>query len=312
MANYSISATQLAEGEIVLIRGKLGFSRLVSLIEGAELEASDQRKVQHRMSPTGRPHTTVTITDAEVVYKNPTAPTLEEMFVSERRYASKQNPASGPNWSIDNKSTTLPIIAAKNDDGSWEQITPDVDLASGLDVTLVLRVYKPKQHMNRGLSLDQVIVNETPRFYSGGMATDELAARGIVYAVPPRAVQAQSRGAEAVVGNDQVRTQFEDGLALPAPVTAPVAAPVVEPKPAQGQTAPAVRVPAPVADASSQAPAEEETIEQKLARLEAENAALRSQPAEPAPVEVGVGSAVSYDPNNPWGPATTAPGGITF
>ena len=37
MANYSISASQLTEGSAVLIRGKLAFARLTSLIEGAAL-----------------------------------------------------------------------------------------------------------------------------------------------------------------------------------------------------------------------------------------------------------------------------------
>ena len=226
MANYSISASQLTEGTSVFIRGKLAFARLASLIEGAALAASDQRKVQSGMSPVGKPHTTATIIEAEVQFADPANPTVEEQFVAERRYVSKKNPDTGANYSIDSKGTNLPIIAIPSDkgDGTFDQDTSGQELAQGLDVTLVLRVYKPKNFANRGLSLDQVIVNEVPRYYNaGGVATGELAARGIVFNAPPRAVQAQSGSGSvsgSAVGNGEnpVGTDVEDGLSFPAPV----------------------------------------------------------------------------------------------
>lgn len=314
MANYSISANQLTEGTSVFIRGKLAFARLTSLIEGAALAASDQRKVQNGMSPVGKPHTTATITEAEVQFADPANPTVEEQFVSERRYTSKKNPASGANYSIDSKGTNLPIIAIPSEkgDGTYDQDTSGQELAQGLDVTLVLRVYKPKNFANRGLSLDQVIVHETPRYYNaGGVASGELAARGIVFNTPPRAVQAQP-GTESAVGNGEepVATEVEDGLSFPAPQPA-VAAPVAAPAPAQVHTqvatapvavlpeAPAAPVPAPVPAVQPQ----QETPEQKLARLERENAELKN-----------AGSAVGAPAGQgPWGGSGDAQqAGITY
>ncbi|MDO5865134.1 MULTISPECIES: hypothetical protein [Paenarthrobacter] len=313
MANYSISANQLTEGTSVFIRGKLAFARLTSLIEGAALAASDQRKVQNGMSPVGKPHTTATITEAEVQFADPANPTVEEQFVSERRYTSKKNPASGANYSIDSKGTNLPIIAIPSEkgDGTYDQDTSGQELAQGLDVTLVLRVYKPKNFANRGLSLDQVIVHETPRYYNaGGVASGELAARGIVFNAPPRAVQAQP-GAGSAVGNgdEPVGTEVEDGLSFPAPQPA-VAAPVAAPVPAQAHAqipsepiaavAPAAApVPAPVAAEQPQ----QETPEQKLARLERENAELKN-----------AGSAVGAPAGQgPWGGSGDAQqAGITY
>lgn len=314
MANYAISANQLTEGTSVFIRGKLAFARLTSLIEGAALAASDQRKVQNGMSPVGKPHTTATITEAEVQFADPANPTVEEQFVSERRYTSKKNPASGANYSIDSKGTNLPIIAIPSEkgDGTYDQDTSGQELAQGLDVTLVLRVYKPKNFANRGLSLDQVIVHETPRYYNaGGVASGELAARGIVFNTPPRAVQAQP-GTESAVGNGEepVATEVEDGLSFPAPQPA-VAAPVAAPTPAQVHTqvatapvavlpeAPAAPVPAPVPAVQPQ----QETPEQKLARLERENAELKN-----------AGSAVGAPAGQgPWGGSGDAQqAGITY
>lgn len=314
MANYSISANQLTEGTSVFIRGKLAFARLTSLIEGAALAASDQRKVQNGMSPVGKPHTTATITEAEVQFADPANPTVEEQFVSERRYTSKKNPASGANYSIDSKGTNLPIIAIPSEkgDGTYDQDTSGQELAQGLDVTLVLRVYKPKNFANRGLSLDQVIVHETPRYYNaGGVGSGELAARGIVFNAPPRAVQAQP-GSGSAVGNGEepVATEVEDGLSFPAPQPA-VAASVAAPAPAQVHTqvatapvavlpeAPAAPVPAPVPAVQPQ----QETPEQKLARLERENAELKN-----------AGSAVGAPAGQgPWGGSGDAQqAGITY
>ncbi len=314
MANYSISANQLTEGTSVFIRGKLAFARLTSLIEGAALAASDQRKVQNGMSPVGKPHTTATITEAEVQFADPANPTVEEQFVSERRYTSKKNPASGANYSIDSKGTNLPIIAIPSEkgDGTYDQDTSGQELTQGLDVTLVLRVYKPKNFANRGLSLDQVIVHETPRYYNaGGVASGELAARGIVFNAPPRAVQAQP-GSGSAVGNGEepVATEVEDGLSFPAPQPA-VAASVAAPAPAQVHTrvatapvavlpeAPAAPVPAPVPAVQPQ----QETPEQKLARLERENAELKN-----------AGSAVGAPAGQgPWGGSGDAQqAGITY
>ena len=189
MSTYSVSASQLAEGTSVFVRGKLAYARLTRPIAGDELAASDQRKVQNGMSPVGKPHTTATITQAEVQYADPSDPTVEEQFVAERRYTSKKKPETGLNYSIDSKGTNLPIIAipAKAGDGTFDQDNTGQELAQDLDVTLVLRVYKPKNFNNRGLALDEVIVHEPPRYFNtSAVGADELAARGIVFNTPPR------------------------------------------------------------------------------------------------------------------------------
>ena len=310
MANYSVSANQLTEGTSVHVRGKLAFARLTRLIEGDELAKSDQRKVQNGMNPVGKPHTTATITEAEVVFADPANPTIEEQFVSERRYASKKNPDSGANYSIDSKGTNLPIIAIPSENGNYDQDLSGQELAQGVDVTLVLRVYKPKGFSNRGLALDQVIVNEAPRYYNGGgVSTADLAARGIVFNAPPKAVQAQAVGAStdsAVGGADLTGTVVEDGFSFPAPQpSVPMAAPAapVHTAPAQVQAQPAA-APAPAAaSAAAQAPVAE-TVEQKLARLEAENRAMKDAGGS------AVGAPVSDGPWNQGGQAEQA--GITF
>lgn len=312
MANYAISASQLTEGSTVHVRGKLAYGRLTRLIEGAELAASDQRKVQNGMNAVGKPHTTATIIGAEVVYADPDNPTTEEKFVAERRYASKKNPDTGANYSIDSKGNNLPIIAvpSETNPGTYEQDTSGRELAQGLDVTLALRVYKPKNFANRGLALDQVIVHETPRYYSaGGVDTADLKARGIVFNTPPRPMQASEVTPVGEAQPDPVGTDVEDGLSFPSPQ--PTAAPAPQQQTAQ-PAAPQEQAPAPQAapqsapHAQQAAPSQqavEETIEEKLARLEKENASLKD-----AGSAVGAPAAAG-----PWnGPGQNAQAGITY
>jgi hypothetical protein len=298
MANYSVSAGQLTEGISVFIRGKLGFARLTRLIEGAELAASDQRKVQNGMSPVVRQHTTSTIPEAEVQFADPANPTVEEQFVSERRYVSKKNPDTGVNYSIDSKGNDLrlPIVAIPSaaGDGTYDQDGSGQELAQGLDVTLVLSVYKPKNFNNRGLALEQVIVHEPPRYYNtGGVATRELAARGIVFNTPPRPVQVQS-GSVVDAAEHTVGTEVEDVLSFPAPQpTAQTQAPAVEPA---------------AAPAAVPASPTTETPEEKLARLEAENTALKDAGS---PVGAPAGAA-SPSPWNGQADTDDRQAGITY
>lgn len=237
MANYQVNATQLTHGSVVFIRGTLGFARLTRLIEGADLAARDRQNVSRGMSPVGQPHTTATIAQAEVLYQDKANPTLEERFVEERRYDSKKNPNSGKHYTIASKGSTLPIIAIPSDagDGTVVQDTSGRELDNGLNVTLVLRVYKPKNYAQHGLALEQVIVNEPVRYYGGrsSVSPDALQAAGIVYATPPQAVKA---GSATGVGETAPVEADEDNLPLPQPAAtpAPAAVPVVPAAPAGG------------------------------------------------------------------------------
>ncbi|KAB7839490.1 hypothetical protein [Streptomyces mobaraensis] len=302
MANYAVSASKLTENTSVFIRGKLAFAVLARVIEGEELTASDQRKVKNGMSPVGRPHTTATITNAEVQFADPSNPTIEETFVSERRYNSTMRPETSPNYSIDSKGSKLPIILIPSaaGDGTYDRDETGRELAQGLDVTLVLRVYKPKDFNNRGLALDQVIVHEAPRYHKAfGVDQAALAARGIVLNGTPRPVQAAPASAAPATALP-VATEVEDGLSFPAPQ--PVSAPVAVASQVPVQTASATVADAPT---SAAAPAldQKETLEQKLARLEAENASLKDAGS-------AVGAPAATDPGNGSGPAQQA--GITY
>lgn len=291
MANsYQVDAEQLREGTTVFIRGKLDFARLTRLIEGTELAAVNQRRAANRLSPINSPHTTATLSQSEVLYADPSNPTLEEKFVAERRYVSKKNPGTGQSYSIDSKGS-LASIYTKSEDGTYVQDLSGKELARGLDVTLVLRIYKPKAYAKRGIAIDQVLVNEDVRYYSagGGVSQDELAKRGIVLAAPPVRAAAVAAAAEEVDGVDVEQLDntsmvTEDGFIFPAPQAAPaaVAAPA----------APAAKVaPAPAPASAPATTTAELSLEEQLEAIMAENAKLKAAQAGDN------GSAIGA---NPW------------
>jgi hypothetical protein len=268
--NYQVTANQLTPNATVHIRGKLTYSRLAKLVDGADLAKVDANREKNGMMAIGRAHTSVNLAEAEVVYADPANPTPEEIFVAERRYTSAKHPDHGQSYSMDNKSTNLPIVGTLNSAGEVEQVILESDLAAGLDVTLVLRVYKPKGYANCGLSLDLVLVNEEIRYYNPGVNTGELAARGIIFAAPPKQISGAEAGSVAAGGGLPANTDAATGL--PAPAATAVAAPAA--------TLPVVQ-PAPVAQVQQVQPAVQpvETPEQELARLRVELAARNAASA---------------------------------
>lgn len=274
MANYNISANQLREGQVVLVKGKLTFSRLTRLVEGEALARVDAQRVSNGMQPIGRPHTSISLAHAEVLFQNPAEPTKEEQFVEERRYTSKKHPEYGECYSLDNKSDRLPIVSKLNAEGKAEQVELAGELAADVEVIVVLRVYKPRNYNNRGLSLDQVIIQDTEvKYFSAGATNEALAAVGIVYAAPPVAQQA---GPAATPSNDvdpQTAAAQAAG-AWPTPGTdAPAPAPAaVDPyrsteAPAAAE-APVAAAPAPAAP-QNDAQAQIAALQKQLAEAQA-------------------------------------------
>ena len=310
MANtYQVNATQLTPGATVVVRGKTTFSRLSRLVEGEELMKANASRVQKGMSAINRPYTTISLAHASVQPADPANPTLEELFVAERHYLSKVNPEQGNSYGIDNKSNTLPIVGVRNAQGQVEQVVLERDLAADLDVSIVLRVYKPKEHPNCGLSLEYVIVEEPIRYYNSGIDQNALAARGIIFAAPPvtpsGATAAPAAGADAYTNGLPPGTDVNTGLPAPASAMQTVAAtpPVMQQTPAPAPMAQAqqVAMAQPVAQAAPGL-----TAEQELAMLRAQIAAGNASGG--ASAFVGAPAATEAPAGNPWN--TSTPGAV--
>jgi hypothetical protein len=307
----TISAAQLREGQQILVKGKTSFSRLASLVEGPALQKSiEQSKARGSLYPTTVPHTTINLVDVEVLAANPAAPTPEEQFVHEKTYTVKSGDNAGKvGYSIDNKSTYLPTILEQDPEnpGQYRQLLLERDLAGGLEVTLVLQVFKSGDNANRGIGLQQVVLMEPVKYYSTGLDTSALAARGIVVNGPIKTVSASDAAATAFAGEaersgfDPSTTQVSaSGFAGPVPgmqgtvpapaavspfpVSTPAPAPVAQFAPAP-QTAPApVPAAAPAQSAADTIAALEQQIAQQKAALAGQGGASAFGDAAPAPV----------------------------
>lgn len=181
MANRTISTQSLTPGELFCVRGKLTYGRLAKQVDGEELEKDKQRRAARGMRPIERPYTSATITDAYVPLKDKNNPTLEERYAQESLYTSHANGSHGFNFSAVNRGNRLPWIGVRDpqDPMKIEQIMLPNELASGLDVTLVMRVFQGKP--NKGVTLDGVILNEPPRYFASADPTASLSALGITF-----------------------------------------------------------------------------------------------------------------------------------
>lgn len=180
MATHTISNNQLRPDQTIWVRGQLTYSRVKNQIAGAELEADIQRKRQNGRIPIEKPYTTASICNAQILYLNPQQPTLEEKFIEERLYTSEKNP--GYNYSAVNKGNKLPFIG-RIENNQCIQIVPEGELDNGLDVTLLIRVFKGKPQ--NGTTLDGIIVNEPIRYYSSSSIKQGLAERGLTMVKAP-------------------------------------------------------------------------------------------------------------------------------
>lgn len=166
----TVSDKELTVGAIILVRGNIEFSRLTKHIEGEELLKDQRRKVQMGMNPVDKPYTTVQLTNARIVPLHPGEQTPDEKFVEERFWKREGDPADAPyHYSINNKSPfpNLFYQAKPGKATEGDQIYPEAELANGLDIILVLRVFQPKGFNRKSVTLNSIILQEPVRYYVG-------------------------------------------------------------------------------------------------------------------------------------------------
>lgn len=216
-----IKAHQLTEGQTIVIRGTLEYSRLMSLIAGDELQRSIAQQRQNGVTyPTTKEHTRIALRDAQVLFADPNNPTAEEQYATQKLYQSKKNPEKGMMFSIDNKSPYLPPIwipsnPADLSEGYVQLTDPEGELDNGLNVSVVLETFKSGNNANLGLGLTSVIVNEAPRYYTNSRVDrDKLAAMGIVFKTNP---VTPTYNLAPQAGSDQPQQNNTDDQGMPTP-----------------------------------------------------------------------------------------------
>jgi hypothetical protein len=260
---HQISASQIRPGSTIILRGKIEYARVRSLMGPEDIDKlNETRRVNRKPGAPfypldrNKPVTRLSLSNVEVVFKSPDGkPDLEEYYVYERLFQTPEKPELGNRWSIDNKGNRLPVLL-KVVDGKAVQITDNEIPASTMSmptepardqlVTVVLNVYSSGMNANNGIGLQTIIFDGEPEWFTGGNSAvnnNALAALGITLSGP---IVAQ----EGVVMNEPAQQ-----VAAPAAPIAPVAAPAVAaPVAPVVPTIPAVQQAAPqntVVDATS-------------------------------------------------------------
>lgn len=232
---HQISASQIRPGSTIILRGKIEYARVRSLMGPEDIDKLNEtrrakRKPGAPFYPLDRnkPLTRLSLSNVEVVFKSPDGqPDLEEYYVYERLFQTPDKPELGNRWSIDNKGNRLPVLL-KVVNGEAVQITDNEIPASTMSmptepardqlVTVVLNVYSSGMNANNGIGLQTIIFDGEPEWFTGGNSAvnnNALAALGITLSGP---IVAQ----EGVVVNEPAQQ-----VAAPAASIAPVAAPAV-------------------------------------------------------------------------------------
>lgn len=249
MATHQITASQIRPGSTIILRGKIEYARVRSLMGPEDIDKLNETRRANRKPGApfypldrNKPLTRLSLSNVEVVFKSPDGkPDLEEYYVYERLFQTPDKPELGNRWSIDNKGNRLPVLL-KVVDGKAVQITDNEIPVSTMSmptepardqlVTVVLNVYSSGMNANNGIGLQTIIFDGEPEWFTGGNSAvnnNALAALGITLSGP---IVAQ----EGVVINEPAQQ-------VAAPVAAPVAPAVAQPvAPVAPVVAPAVPV----------------------------------------------------------------------
>lgn len=243
---HQISASQIRPGSTIILRGKIEYARVRSLMGPEDIDKLNETRRANRKPGApfypldrNKPLTRLSLSNVEVVFKSPDGkPDLEEYYVYERLFQTPDKPELGNRWSIDNKGNRLPVLL-KVVNGEAVQITDNDIPASTMSmptepardqlVTVVLNVYSSGMNANNGIGLQTIIFDGEPEWFTGGNSAvnnNALAALGITLSGP---IVTQ----EGVVVNEPAQQ-------VAAPVAAPVAPAVAQPvAPAASAIAPA-------------------------------------------------------------------------
>ena len=183
-APRTISTNNLTPGALYCVRGRVGFCRITRhCTDDERIKDNDRRRIK-----VDKNYSNISLYDAIVLYNDPQNPTIEERYAEECLYLSKSANYPGDNFSAMNKSPNLPLVfqVSASDPNKYDQVHLEKEIAPGVDVTIVMRVFKGKGAINAGVTLERVLINELGpiRYFEGSGNNDinnQLAERGLTF-----------------------------------------------------------------------------------------------------------------------------------
>lgn len=229
---YSVNTNMLTTDETVMIDGKVSFSRISRKMNAKEIEAENARRRANgnKMSPLdpNKPYSYIELYDVTVRTQNPNAPRLIETYISEHCFVtpnSKTHPNSNC-FMAKNSGNGVPTLCILQPDGVntiQHYLTEGEELAAGLQVSILCKVFDSKNSPNKGLALETVIITD-PRglvLYEKAATAEALAGYGYTYtetpkpaAPAPQMPQEQVPGAQPQAAPQVQPQQFVPGNAM--------------------------------------------------------------------------------------------------
>ena len=212
---YQVRANELNEDSpLIHVEGTLMYSTLMHRIAGEELDKINADLMARNRYTKSGPYITATLANAHIlpISGDENTITREEFYIKERFYDSKK-PKEGETGKRMTQDSPVPdngfmppiykrVSNEANADGHYEYeqiIGAPGEVAAGAPVRLVLRVYKPRNQVNRGISIHSVFVE-----------TDEVEFLDPSNPINPRDRKAlQDRG--IVIVGDTVRIGANEG-----------------------------------------------------------------------------------------------------
>lgn len=212
---YQVRANELNEDSpLIHVEGTLMYSTLMHRIAGEELDKINADLMARNRYTKSGPYITATLANAHIlpISGDENTITREEFYIKERFYDSKK-PKEGETGKRMTQDSLVPdngfmppiykrVSNEANADGHYEYeqiIGAPGEVAAGAPVRLVLRVYKPRNQVNRGISIHSVFVE-----------TDEVEFLDPSNPINPRDRKAlQDRG--IVIVGDTVRIGANEG-----------------------------------------------------------------------------------------------------
>lgn len=193
---YSVTTNMLTTDETVMIDGKVSFSRISRKMNAKEIEAENERRRANgnKMSPIdpNKPYSYIELYDVSVRTQNPT-PRLIETYIREHCYVtpkSKTHPNSNC-FMAKNSGNGVPTLCILQPDGVntvQDYLAEGEELAAGLQVSILCKVFDSKNSPNKGLALETVIITD-PRglvLYERAATAEAMAAYGYTYTETPK------------------------------------------------------------------------------------------------------------------------------
>ena len=212
---YQVRANELNEDSpLIHVEGTLMYSTLMHRIAGEELDKINADLMARNRYTKSGPYVTATLANAHIlpISGDENTITREEFYIKERFYDSKK-PKEGETGKRMTQDSPVPdngfmppiykrVSNEANADGHYEYeqiVGAPGEVAAGAPVRLVLRVYKPRNQVNRGISIHSVFVE-----------TDEVEFLDPSNPINPRDRKAlQDRG--IVIVGDTVRIGANEG-----------------------------------------------------------------------------------------------------